>query len=40
MKYVTDKVILAAKRLGRQYIGIDVDEDYIKIAKEKLVELS
>ena len=37
MKYVTDKVILAAKRLGRQYIGIDIDEEYIKIAKEKLV---
>jgi site-specific DNA-methyltransferase (adenine-specific) len=30
---------LAAKRLGRQYIGIDVDEEYIKIAKEKLQEV-
>jgi hypothetical protein len=31
--------VLAAKRLGRQYIGIDVDEEYIKIAKEKLKEV-
>ena len=30
---------LAAKRLGRQYIGIDVDEHYVKITKEKLKEV-
>ena len=30
---------LAAKRLGRQYIGIDIDESYVNIAEEKLKEV-
>ena len=30
---------LTAKRLGRQYIGIDIDEHYVNIAKEKLKEV-
>lgn len=30
---------LAAKRLGRQYIGIDNSEEYVKITKEKLMEI-
>ena len=28
---------IAAKRLGRKYIGIDVDEKYVKITQEKLI---
>ncbi len=27
---------VAAKQLGRKYIGIEINPDYIKIAKERL----
>lgn len=32
----TGTTAIAAKRLGRNYIGIDIDSDYVDIAKEKL----
>ncbi|MEW6654135.1 MAG: DNA methyltransferase [Bacteroidota bacterium] len=32
----TGTTAIAAKRLGRQYIGIDIDENYVKISKDKL----
>jgi len=32
----TGTTTLAAKRLGRQYIGFELDEDYVTITKEKL----
>lgn len=31
---------LAAKAMGRQYIGIDVDREYVEIANEKLAKVS
>lgn len=33
---VVETTCIAAKRLGMHYIGIDVDVNYCKIAKEKL----
>lgn len=32
----TGTTAIAAKRLGRNYIGIEMDTDYVKIAKEKI----
>lgn len=32
----TGTTAIAAKRLGRKYIGFDIDENYIKITEEKL----
>ncbi|MDI3535176.1 MAG: hypothetical protein PWQ82_1541 [Thermosediminibacterales bacterium] len=32
----TGTTVIAAKRLGRKYIGIDIDEKYVKITKNKL----
>lgn len=32
----TGTTAIAAKRLGRQYIGIDIDPKYVKISKEKI----
>lgn len=32
----TGTTIIAAKTLGRHYVGIDLDPEYVKIAKEKL----
>lgn len=29
---------IAAKRLGRTYIGIDIDTDYVNIARDKLAQ--
>jgi site-specific DNA-methyltransferase (adenine-specific) len=34
----TGTTLLAAKRLGRKFIGIDIDEKYIQIAGEKLLK--
>jgi site-specific DNA-methyltransferase (adenine-specific) len=31
---------LAAKRLGRQYIGFDVEQDYLELAQERIDSLS
>lgn len=31
---------IAAKRLGRKYIGIDIDDKYVAISREKLGEIS
>jgi len=30
---------LAAKRLGRNYVGIEIDPEYVKVANEKLLEV-
>jgi site-specific DNA-methyltransferase (adenine-specific) len=35
----TGTTALAAKRLGRKYIGIDNSKDYVKVSKEKLKEI-
>jgi len=32
----TGTTVIAAKRLGRKYIGIDIDEKYVNITREKL----
>jgi len=32
----TGTTVIAAKRLGRKFIGIDIDEKYVKITKNKL----
>jgi len=32
----TGTTVIAAKRLGRKYVGIDVDEKYVNITKKKL----
>jgi len=34
----TGTTVIAAKRLGRRYIGIDIDEKYVDIANNKLSE--
>ena len=34
----TGTTAIASKRLGRKYIGIDIDPGYVKISKEKLEE--
>jgi site-specific DNA-methyltransferase (adenine-specific) len=34
----TGTTAIATKRLGRQYIGFDIDENYIKIAENKLLQ--
>lgn len=31
----TGTTVVAAKRLGRKYIGIELDPDYIKITEKK-----
>lgn len=36
----TGTTAIAAKRLGRQYVGIDIDEKYIEISLQKLEEAS
>ena len=36
----TGTTALAAKRLGRKYIGIDNSEDYVRVSKEKLKEIN
>ncbi len=36
----TGTTAIAAKRLGRQYIGIDIDEKYVEISRQKLEETS
>jgi site-specific DNA-methyltransferase (adenine-specific) len=36
----TGTTVIAAKRLGRRFIGIDIDEKYINIAKDKLAGVS
>jgi len=36
----TGTTALAAKRLGRKYIGIDNSKDYVKVSKEKLKEIT
>ena len=32
----TGTTVIAAKRLGRKFIGIDIDEKYVNITKDKL----
>jgi len=32
----TGTTVIAAKRLGRKFIGIDIDENYVNITKDKL----
>jgi site-specific DNA-methyltransferase (adenine-specific) len=32
----TGTTVIAAKRLGRRFIGIDIDEKYVKITEDKL----
>ncbi|GAI46816.1 unnamed protein product, partial [marine sediment metagenome] len=32
----TGTTVIAAKRLGRRFIGIDIDEKYTNITKDKL----
>jgi len=34
----TGTTAVAAKRLGRQYVGIDIDEKYVEISRQKLKE--
>lgn len=34
----TGTTAIAAKRLGRTYIGIDIDTDYVNIARDKLAQ--
>ena len=34
----TGTTAIAAKRLGRKYIGFDIDENYITITQKKLVQ--
>lgn len=34
----TGTTAIAAKRLGRNYIGIEIDPDYVKIAKNKITQ--
>jgi len=34
----TGTTVIAAKRLGRKYIGIDIDEKYVDITNEKLAQ--
>jgi site-specific DNA-methyltransferase (adenine-specific) len=36
----TGTTAIAAKRLGRNYIGIDIDPKYVKIAEKKLEDVS
>ena len=36
----TGTTAIAAKKLGRHYIGIDLDEQYVSIAEEKLSRVS
>ncbi len=36
----TGTTAVAAKRLGRRYVGIDIDPKYVKISKDKLLETS
>ena len=36
----TGTTAIAAKRLGRRFIGIDIDEKYVNITKDKLLEES
>lgn len=36
----TGTTVIAAKRLGRKFIGIDLDEKYVNIAKDKLSQES
>lgn len=36
----TGTTAIAAKRLGRKYIGIDIDEKYVAISKMKLKDVS
>ncbi len=36
----TGTTVIAAKRLGRNYIGIDIDEKYVSITKNKLLQES
>lgn len=36
----TGTTAIAVKRLGRQYIGIDIDEKYVQISRRKLEETS
>ena len=31
--------LAVAKRLGRQYIGIELNEEYIKLAERRLLEV-
>ena len=35
----TGTTAIASKKLGRKYIGIDIDEEYVEIAREKLKEV-
>jgi len=36
----TGTTVIAAKRLGRRFIGIDIDETYVNITKSKLYKES
>jgi len=36
----TGTTVIAAKRLGRRFIGIDIDEKYVNITKDKLLKES
>jgi len=36
----TGTFAIAAKRLGRKYIGIDIDDKYVAISREKLEDIS
>ncbi|MCD6223543.1 MAG: hypothetical protein J7J73_01395 [Deltaproteobacteria bacterium] len=36
----TGTTVIAAKRLGRRFIGIDIDEKYVDITKDKLLKES
>ena len=36
----TGTTAVAAKRLGRAYIGIDIDANYVEITKEKLRQVN
>ncbi len=35
----TGTTVIAAKRLGRRYIGIEIDDNYIKISEDKLKQV-
>ncbi len=35
----TGTTLVAAARLGRHYVGIDIDEEYVRISREKLAEV-
>jgi len=34
----TGTTAIAAKKMGRHYIGIDIDEEYVKLARRKVDE--